>query len=236
MKKLLFLVSVLAMISCATNSPNTENSSNERQVDHSAVRNSTTPRTSKPTKENSTDIPVAHNKEFLRNYMKETYRNLENAVKGLSPEQLNFKSSSETWSILECLEHIVESEPKLWAMAEPVLAQPATPERRSEIQITDDQVMTMILNREYKAKASAEMQPSGKYTNTQMALSQLESQRKVILKDIDQYTMEDLRNRIFEMPMGASDVYQFILFIPGHTARHTLQILEIKTHPDFPKN
>lgn len=40
--------------------------------------------------------------------------------------------------------------------------------------------------------------------------------------------MEDLSNRVIESPMGSIDAYQFMLFIPGHTARHTLQIQESK--------
>jgi len=36
--------------------------------------------------------------------------------------------------------------------------------------------------------------------------------------------------------IGTLDGYQWILLISGHERRHTLQILEVKADPNFPKN
>jgi len=37
-------------------------------------------------------------------------------------------------------------------------------------------------------------------------------------------------------PMGKNlDGYEFILFIAGHSERHTKQIAEVKADPNFPK-
>jgi len=35
--------------------------------------------------------------------------------------------------------------------------------------------------------------------------------------------------------MGMLDAYQWILLLSGHTERHTLQILEVKADPKYPK-
>ena len=48
--------------------------------------------------------------------------------------------------------------------------------------------------------------------------------------------MEELRNRVNDSPAGATDAYQSLLFLAGHTVRHTLQIEEIKAVANFPEN
>ncbi|GEM_PF-139642 len=180
-------------------------------------------------------IPVAHNKQFIKDYFNETYQNILHATNGLTDEQLNFKPTPERWSVLECLEHIVITEPQLFEYEKAALEQPATPEKRSELKYTDDDIMTMMVDRSHKAKASAEMTPSGKYKNLQSALDDLQKQRKEILAYLENYSMEDLRNRVLEAPFGSIDAYQFMLFIPGHASRHTLQMQEVKADPNFPK-
>lgn len=180
-------------------------------------------------------MQTVHNKDFVKNYLTQTQQNLEKEVKGLSLEQLNFKPSETSWSIMQCLEHIVDTEPKLLEMAKQSLNKPATPERKSEIKITDDQMLQMITNRDFKAKAPAEMQPNGHYKTVTEALIQMQANRKLLVQEFDKYSLEDLRNHMVDTPIGTSDVYQFMLFIPGHTARHTLQIQEIKSNPNFPK-
>lgn len=184
----------------------------------------------------ATGIPPAHNKKFIQEYFDETYLLIVNATNGLSYEQLNFKSSPEKWSIMECLEHIVVTEPQLFEYEKDVLSKPATPEKRNDIKLTDDDIMVMIVDRSFKAKAPAEMAPQGKYKDVQTALNDLQKQRKEMMVHLEDYTMDDLRNRVLEGPFGSIDAYQFMLFIPGHTARHTMQIQEVKQDSNFPKN
>ena len=181
-------------------------------------------------------LPVPHGIGFFKDYMDESYTNLEKAVKGLTPGQLAFKPSEDRWSIAECLEHIVLTEPELTEYEKAIMAAPANPEKRNEVKLTDDKVMSMMLDRSHKAKASENITPHGKYTESETALADLKRQRVDIMQYVNTLSMEDLRNHITDSPMGKIDAYQFLLFIPGHTMRHTLQILEVKTDPNFPKN
>jgi len=48
-------------------------------------------------------------------------------------------------------------------------------------------------------------------------------------------TKDDLRNHFAESPLGLMDTYQVLIFLSGHTARHTAQIAELKSNPGFPK-
>jgi len=220
---ILGLSASICILSC---SPTQSTAATEpaRATENSAVRS------------NNSGLPVAHGMDFFKNYMDESYANLEKAVKGLTPEQLAFKPSEDKWSIAQCLEHIVLTEPLLFDYEKSAMNEPAAPGKRSEIKLTDDQVMTMMLDRSHKAQAPQEAIPTGKYTDYRTALNDLQAQRKLILKDVENYTIDDLRNHVTDGPMGPVDAYQFLLFIPGHTMRHTLQIQEVKADPNFPKN
>jgi hypothetical protein len=48
-------------------------------------------------------------------------------------------------------------------------------------------------------------------------------------------TADDLRNHFNDFPFGKIDSYQTILFMAGHSKRHTEQIAEIMNDASFPK-
>ena len=50
------------------------------------------------------------------------------------------------------------------------------------------------------------------------------------------WTEDDLRNRYFDFPFGKADSYQIILFLSGHTKRHTDQIKEVIANEKFPQS
>ena len=47
-------------------------------------------------------------------------------------------------------------------------------------------------------------------------------------------TKDDLRNHYFDFPFGKVDALQVVLFMSGHTIRHTDQIKEVMRSPGFP--
>jgi hypothetical protein len=224
MKNLITIFTFSALFSCSSNQPAPQG--------QTGSKTESTVKSDVPAPQG---IPVAHGKEFIKEQMNESYFNLEKAVKGLSLEQLEFKTSPGRWSIAETLEHIVKTEPALFGYVKTAMEQPANPEAGSEIKMSDDQILTMMTDRSHKATAPKELVPAGKYTDWKTALNDLQTQRKEILAYLDGVSMEDLRNHISDSPGGKVDSYQFFLFIPGHTMRHTLQILEIKADPNFPK-
>lgn len=177
---------------------------------------------------------VADERTFALNYYGETLANLNASVSGLSEAQLQFKPAAGGWSISQCLEHIVLTENMIFGMVKENMAQPANPERRDEIQFSDEQILAMVVDRSEKYQAPEMLVAPGKYNDPETALQELETQRAGILAYINDTPVEDLRNHVSDSPSGASDAYQSLLFIAGHTARHTLQIEEIKASPGFP--
>ena len=71
-------------------------------------------------------------------HLKSSQTDLLRTVKGLNEDQLNFKSSEESWSIAECMEHIAISETALFGLAQQSLQEEADPSKRSELQFSDD--------------------------------------------------------------------------------------------------
>ncbi len=159
------------------------------------------------------------------------------ATKGLSAEQWNFKSAPDRWSIAECADHIALSEAFIFARVGDVMKTPLTPEKRSATAGKDEKLVAMLQDRSFKAKAPEPLDPAKTPMTPEESVKKfLESRAKT--EDFIKTTQEDLRDHMFDHPVpaiGTLDAYQWVLLISGHTRRHTLQILEVKADPNFPK-
>lgn len=171
---------------------------------------------------------------FLNNYFEETFQHLKDNVSNLNQEQLQFKPSEDQWSVSQCLEHITLTEEMIFGSIEEYLQNSPRAEDRGNIKLSDQEILNFLTDRTEKFKASEDLTPIGKYTDVEVALNDLKNQREALHKLLENTSIDDLRNRVNESPFGPIDVYQSILFMGAHTARHTLQIEEIKSNPNFP--
>src|ERR1700726_1998145 len=64
---------------------------------------------------NAQDLTPADKEKALK-YLETTRKNIEEATKGLSDAQWNFKSAPDRWSVAECVEHIAAAEDRLQGM------------------------------------------------------------------------------------------------------------------------
>ena len=168
-------------------------------------------------------------------HLKQTNTELLKTVKGLSEEQLNFKMSDESWSVAECLEHIAISENNIFGIVEMTLQNEPDPSLRSEVKMSDDQVLGIIESREQKVKTRPEFEPTDQFGGFAGSLETFKSKRKSNMKFVKS-SQEDLRNRYFDFPFGKVDAYQVVLFLSGHTKRHTDQIKEVMASDGFPES
>jgi len=155
-------------------------------------------------------------------------------VAGLTPEQLNFKPSADCWSISECVEHLAIAENNFTMFVQQSLKTAADPSKRSEVKMTDDAVIKMITDRTTKVKTTEMFQPSGKFGSYESTIAEFKSKRDNNINYI-KTTTDDLRNYYNDFPFGKIDAYQTILFMAGHSKRHTEQIREIMRDVKFPK-
>ena len=160
------------------------------------------------------------------------------ATKGLSPEQWNFKPAPERWSVAECAEHIALSEGFLFGLvSEKIMKSPAAPEKREAAKGKDELVMKFVLDRTQKAKAPEPVDPAKHPMTPEESLKVFSESRARSIEYI-KTTQEDLRDHFYDLPaptVGTLDAYQWLLFLSGHSRRHTAQILEVKGDPKFPK-
>lgn len=160
---------------------------------------------------------------------------LTKTLKGLSEEQLNFKPSMDAWSIAECVEHIAISENTIYGMLEGALKTEADPSKRSQVKMSDEQLIGMITSRSQKVKTQKPFEPTGKFGTHKETLKAFLKKRKANIKYLKK-TDDDLRNHYGQLPFGTIDGLQILLFISGHSERHVLQIEEIMANDNFPKS
>lgn len=166
--------------------------------------------------------------------LKETRDDAINATKGLSEAQLNFKAAPEKWSVKECMFHIAGAEKLLWTMFEGSMKAAANPEKRTEIKVTDEQLVKMIENRSVKASAPEPILPKNTgFNSLEEGVEDFKKHRSEHIKYLKNST-EDLRNHVVQLPFGYIDCYQFLLFMAAHSNRHTQQMNEVKANAGFP--
>lgn len=177
----------------------------------------------------------AKERRFLIDHLKDTKTAFLQSTKGLSEAQLTFKSAPDKWSIKECMQHLALAEKGIWSMAEAALKQPANPEKRSEIKMTDNDFLVGITDRSKKFQAPEMFQPTqAKWATAEETMESFKEDRAAHIKYV-KTTTEDVRNHVAETPFGYIDAYQVMLLLSAHTNRHTQQIEEVKKDTGFPK-
>lgn len=174
-------------------------------------------------------------RKIATDFLKDTKKGIWDAVQGLSEAQLKFKPAADKWSVEDCVKHIAQSEDMLWGMVSGGLKQPATPERRGEVKVKDEDVIKNVEDRSTKVKTFAPLEPvNTPFKSMQEAWDAFSKSRDKLI-DYVNGTNDDLRNHINQLPVGVYDSYQMILFIGAHSNRHMQQINEVKADPNFPK-
>jgi hypothetical protein len=166
--------------------------------------------------------------------LNKTQDRLNSIVDGLSEEQLNFKSSPESWSVAECVEHLAISENAIGQMLQGAVQTPADPSKRDSVKMTDEKVLAIITNRDQKIKTQESFEPSGKFGNHEETLNAFNTKREEHIEYMKN-TEDDLRNHYGQLPFGTIDGVQIVLFMSGHTERHVKQMEEVMEHEDFPE-
>lgn len=183
----------------------------------------------------STTTITSKERRILIEELKQSKTGLQKSVKGLTDKQLNFKAEKESWSINQCLQHIALSEKNLWNITDATLKKTPNPEKRVDIKVKDEDVVTLLAARDKKLKAPESFKPiNANWKTTEETLDAFKGKRMELIKYAKTSTA-DMRNHVLQMPIGNIDAYQILLYISAHTKRHTLQIEEVKANPAFPK-
>jgi uncharacterized damage-inducible protein DinB len=167
-------------------------------------------------------------------YLASTKQGVMDATAGLSEAQWNFKPAPDKWSVAEVTEHIAAAEDYLRGMVtEQVMKAPARP-AGEDVKAIDEMVLAKVPDRTTKVQAPEPLKPTNRFGSPQGSLKHFEETRQQTVDFLNQH--DDLRAHAVDSPFGKKlDGYEWIMFIAGHSDRHTKQINEVKADPNFPK-
>lgn len=175
-------------------------------------------------------------RKYAVDYFIKTRDRLLHDIKGLSEDQLNWRADSTRWSVYQCVEHIALAENFILHFEQDAMKAPATPDKRSEVKYTPDQVVAMLTDRSHKAQAPEPIKPGKQFADTKTALQAFVSRRDSTI-DYLKTTQDDLKDHFLPgTPIGTLDAYEMLIFLAAHSERHTLQVEEVMANPNFPKH
>lgn len=161
--------------------------------------------------------------------LQRTEAKLLKTVEGLSDAQWKYKPAPDRWSIAECFEHITAAEPFIRELVVKSLETPA-----KEGSNKDELVSKAIVDRSHKFKAPEPLIPTNKYATPAEAIAAFRKERAETIK----LAGGDANFRTHgadHFAFGPLDSAGWMLFLSGHSERHTLQIEEVMKLEGFPK-
>jgi len=172
-------------------------------------------------------------KDKALQYLETTKKGVLEATKGLSEAQWNFKPAPDRWSVAQVTEHIAAAEDLIRGrLVEKVMMAPAGDAGR-DVKKTDEAVLAMVPDRTHKAQAPEPLIPTNRFGSPEASIKHFVETRAATEDFLK--TTTGLRDHVMDSPLGKLDGYEFVLFIAGHSERHTKQINEVKADPNFPK-
>jgi hypothetical protein len=139
------------------------------------------------------------------------------------PEELSrIRPAENSWSILDCAEHIAVAERGMFMALERRTRNDAAPD------FTKDALIKAIgTDRTRKVSAPERARPSGRFATLNEAIRGFCAARDRTIAFLGQVN-EDLRNSVAIHILGTFDAYQYLLIMAAHAERHALQIEEIR--------
>lgn len=173
-------------------------------------------------------------KDKALQYLESTKKDVLDATTGLSPAQWNFKPAPDRWSIAECMEHIAAAEDFIRDnIVNAVMKAPPAPGR--DVAAIDAGILENVPARKTKVQAPEPIKPTNRFGSPEGSIKHFLDSRAATEEFLK--TTSGLRDHAADSPTGAKwDAYEFILLIAAHSERHTNQIKEVKTDPNYPKS
>jgi hypothetical protein len=142
-------------------------------------------------------------------------------VDGVESELHDKRADQESWSVLQCVEHVVNAEEgmlRLWQK----LAQPGSEDRAKDLV-----VRTTSVDRGKKFKAPERVVPQGRIKSVAEARERFVAARTATITEVEQMPDGELRSKTVPHPLFQSaDGYQLFHVMAGHAERHAEQIQE----------
>jgi hypothetical protein len=152
-------------------------------------------------------------------------------VSGLSDAQLRYRTTPDSWSVMDVVEHLAIAEPQYWKQLQDSLKAPVQPGYKP--QVTDAAILWYGIDRTNRTTTGEARVPKGTYPSVKESLAAVRTLRATML-EAARTSQEDFRSR--PLVDANQDVYQWFLMISSHSMRHILQIREVKASEGFPRS
>ena len=174
-------------------------------------------------------------RKYATECMKSSKQRLFESLMGLTQDQLTYKPSKEKQSVLEYINHLTNSERKIWGLLESSMKSTANPEERAKITMTDEQVILLVSEGHIDELFANKPEKTDFSKNPiEKTLKEFNHIRNIHINYIKS-TTEDLRNHVVETPLGWLDCYQVYLFISSYTDYLLKEVDILKSNPSFPQ-
>jgi hypothetical protein len=179
--------------------------------------------------EHSTAAATPGEREILLERLREGRDRYLRAFDMVDENHAAWRRSNDTWSILECAEHVAVAEEQMLRLWEK-LALPGSSERSK-----DATLLAAAHDRTRKNRAPERALPKGRCRSLAEALDRFQTARTRTLDFVAAVPLEELRAKIVPHPLaGDIDGYQLFTLMALHPERHGLQVQEIGSDPEFP--
>lgn len=178
-------------------------------------------------------------REELLQLLDDSQRDFLSLIDGLSAEQWSYKPTPDRWSVGECAEHIVLSERALFEAAKTALAKEPDPEWAEKTKGKAELLKRVMPNRNPGgaggAQAPQEIRPHRDLNRDQVTaeLATLRAEIHDLVDSLDRPIKEYTEEHPFPI-FGTLSAYDWLLYVPLHTIRHSKQIVEVQESPDYP--
>jgi hypothetical protein len=152
------------------------------------------------------------------------------AVAGLSQAQVSFKPASDAWSVAGIVEHIATVEDRVIMRVEKMTSE----QDHGKFKDSDVVLFDKVVDRTERFQAPERTHPTGESLGS--SLERLTATREKIVGLIQSAPDGNFRQHSMAHPVfGPLDGHQWVVAMAGHCLRHTQQILETKSAPNFPQ-
>ena len=163
----------------------------------------------------------------LQEKLKANTVSLFNSFTTLTPAQVEFKPSSTSWSVLECVEHIFLVDEAISKSISKVATEKIENDK-TEL-LGEGKINHVLVNkREQKVQSPAFAVPMGRFKTIEEAKQNINATIDKIIHHIDTNKIEEETLTIKHPRLGEMTKMDWIHFLIHHTNRHILQIEDVK--------
>lgn len=163
-------------------------------------------------------------------------------ITGLTDEQWNFKQNEDRWSVGQCAEHIVRSERALLKSAQDAMENPADADWAKKTEGKAQLIRDVMPNRnpggEGGATAPQEIRPTENWGRGKV-IEEYYKVRGEVRAFAETVAFEQpIKQHILVHPFpvfGDLSAYDWLIYVPLHTVRHSKQIVEVQKDKNYPK-